>query len=107
MKFYKFSDPNENLCLLVESIVSSIDRFNPLKKSKPQKQSWVTNSTKKIIKNRDRLFSKWVQNPTESNKLKNFQARNLAIKIIRNEKEFITIKKMEIVEIRKLCSSLQ
>ena len=69
-KFYKLSDPNEKLCLLVESIVSSIDRFAPLEKSKSQKQSCVTDSTKKILKNHDRLFSKWLQNPTEFNKLK-------------------------------------
>ena len=86
-KSYKLSDPNEKLCLLVESILSSIDRFAPLEKSKSQKQSWVTNSIKKILKNRDRLFTKWVQNPTELNELKYSQARNLAIKVIRNEKK--------------------
>ena len=85
-KFYKLSDPNEKLSLLVESIASSVDRFAPLEKSKSQKQSWVTDTTKKILKNRDRLFSKWVKNPTDLNKLKYSQARNLAIKVIRNEK---------------------
>ena len=85
-KFYKLSDPNEKLSLLVESIASSVDRFAPLEKSKSQKQSWVTDTTKKILKNRDRLFSKWVKNPTDLNKLKYSQARNLVIKVIRNEK---------------------
>ena len=33
-EFYKLSDPNEKLCLLVESIDSTIDRFAPLEKSK-------------------------------------------------------------------------
>ena len=69
-KFYKLSDPNEKLRLLVESIVSSVDRFAPLEKSKSQKQSWVTDSTKKILKNRDCFFSNWVQNSTELNDLK-------------------------------------
>ena len=93
-KFYKLSDPNEKLCLLVESIVSSIDRFASLEKSKSQKQSWVTDSTKKILKNRNRLFSKWVQNPTELNKLKYSQARILATKLIRNEKRVYYDKKV-------------
>ena len=93
-KFYGLSDPNEKLCLLVESIVSSIDGFAPLEKSKSQKQSWVTDSTKKILKNRNRLFSKWVQNPTELNKLKYSQARNLATKLIRNEKRVYYDKKV-------------
>ena len=93
-KFYKLSDPNEKLCLLVESIVSSVDRFSPLEKSKSQKQSWVTDSTKKILKNRDRLFSKWVQNPIELNKLKYSPARNLATKVIRNEKRAYYDKKV-------------
>ena len=92
--FYKLSDPNKKLCLLVESIVSSIYRFAPLEKSKSQKQSWVTDSTKKILKNRNRLFSKWVQNPTELIKLKYSQARNLATKLIRNEKRFYYDKKV-------------
>ena len=103
-KFYKLSDPNEKLCLLVESIVSSIDRFAPLVESKSQKQSWVTDSTKKILKNRNRLFSKWVQNPTELNKLKYSQAKNLATKLIRNEKRVYYAKNLEMVEIRKRCS---
>ena len=60
-KFYKLSNPNEELCLLVESIVSSIDRFAPLEISKSRKQSLVTDLTKKILKNRYRLFIKWVQ----------------------------------------------
>ena len=75
-------------------MVSSIDRFAPLEKSKTQKQSWVTNSTKKILKNRDRFFSKWVQNPTELNKLKYSQARNLATKVIRIEKRVYYDKKV-------------
>ena len=66
--------------------ISSIDRFAPLEKPELQKQSWVTNSTKKILKNRNRFFSKWVQNSTELNKLKCSQARNLATKVIRSEK---------------------
>ena len=65
-----------------------------LEKSKSQKQSWVTDSIKKILKNRDRLFSKWVQNPTELNKLKYSQARNLATKVIRNEKRVYYDKKV-------------
>ena len=93
-KFYKLSDPNEKLYLLVEFIVSSVDRVAPLEKSKSQKQSWITDSTKKIFKNRDRLFSKWVQNPTELNKRKYSQARNLATKVIRNEKRVYYDKKV-------------
>ena len=104
-KFYKLSDPNEELCLLVEYIVSSIDRLAPLEKPKSQKQSWVTNSTKKILIHRNRLFSKWIQNPTELNKLKFSQARNLATKVIRNEKKINYYdKNLEMVEIRKRCS---
>ena len=86
--------------MLIESTISLIDRFAPLEKSKSQTQSWVTDSTKKVLKNRDRVPRKWVQNLTESIKLKHFQG-SLATKIIRNEQRVCSDKKLVMVEIQK------
>ena len=87
----KALDMNNNLDDTLESLIQIImecvNRFAPEKSydHKPA-SSWITNKIKNEIKKRDKLFQKWIEDPSDDNRSKYKAIRNKITKEIKNAK---------------------
>ena len=81
---------------IADSIMESVDKFAPEQCHQPTKISdgWITNHVKKAIIKRDKLFQKWVCNPTDENHLLYKKQRNNVTTIIRKAKRENNLKKL-------------
>ena len=54
---------------IADSIIQSVNQFAPEQCNQPinYSDSWITNSVKNATNKRDKLFRKWVSNPTDAN----------------------------------------
>ena len=81
---------------IADSIIESVNKFAPEKCHHPINNSdtWITNSVKNAINKRDKLFQKWVSNPSDENHRLYKTQRNNVTAIIRKAKRDDNFKKL-------------
>ena len=84
---------------MIKKIIESLNKFAPEKvfetSDSSKSASWITNEIKKAIVKRDKMFQRWIAQPTIENQTRYKQIRNKITNLIRNGKRDNNFEKLD------------